>query len=624
MRYHTLMEGFPKERKYKGVIAVNNSKTLPKRSEIPAEYKWRLEDIYKSDADWENDVRKVKELAEQIAAKKGTLSQGGQQLLDVLKLQDELLMTLDQVYVYARMRRDEDNTNSTYQALTDRATALSTQVYGAISYIQPEILAIPTEQLEAWINQVPGLDHYRILLDEITRFKPHTLSAEEEAILANVSEIASAPSKIYGMLNNADIKFPMITDENGEEVELTKGRYVQFMECKDRRVRKEAFEALYATYDKHRNTIAASLTSAVKADVFYARTRKYPSALYAALFADNVDISVYDNLIATIREHLPLMHRYIALRKKMLGVDELHMYDLYVPIVPEVEMKIPYQQAVETTKEALRPLGEDYGRVLAEGFAGGWIDVYENQGKTSGAYSWGAYTTHPYVLMNYQDNVNNMFTLAHEMGHALHSYYSNQTQPYTYADYKIFVAEVASTLNEALLMHHLLQTTTDKKQRMYLINYYLEQFRTTVFRQTMFAEFEKTVHAKAEQDEPLTADSLSEIYRELNVAYHGPEMVVDSQIDLEWARVPHFYRNFYVYKYATGFSAATSLAKQILEEGQPAVERYLQFLKSGSSDYPLNLLKKAGVDMTSPQPIREALSVFAEMLTEMEQLAGAN
>ncbi|UFJ60515.1 oligoendopeptidase F [Anoxybacillus sediminis] len=603
---------------------MNNSKTLPKRSEIPAEYKWRLEDIYKSDADWENDVRKVKEMAEQIAAKKGTLSQGGQQLLDVLKLQDELLMTLDQVYVYARMRRDEDNTNSTYQALTDRATALSTQVYGAISYIQPEILAIPTEQLEAWINQVPGLDHYRILLDEITRFKPHTLSAEEEAILANVSEIASAPSKIYGMLNNADIKFPMITDENGEEVELTKGRYVQFMECKDRRVRKEAFEALYATYDKHRNTIAASLTSAVKADVFYARTRKYPSALYAALFADNVDISVYDNLIATIREHLPLMHRYIALRKKMLGVDELHMYDLYVPIVPEVEMKIPYQQAVETIKEALRPLGEDYGRVLAEGFAGGWIDVYENQGKTSGAYSWGAYTTHPYVLMNYQDNVNNMFTLAHEMGHALHSYYSNQTQPYTYADYKIFVAEVASTLNEALLMHHLLQTTTDKKQRMYLINYYLEQFRTTVFRQTMFAEFEKTVHAKAEQDEPLTADSLSEIYRELNVAYHGPEMVVDSQIDLEWARVPHFYRNFYVYKYATGFSAATSLAKQILEEGQPAVERYLQFLKSGSSDYPLNLLKKAGVDMTSPQPIREALSVFAEMLTEMEQLAGAN
>lgn len=601
---------------------MNKSKTLPKRSEVPAEYKWRLEDMYASNSDWEKDLEKVKQLAEEISRKKGQLGQSGELLLETLRLQDELLKTLDQVYVYARMRRDEDNANSTYQALTDRATSLSTQVYGAISYIQPEILQIPTDQLEKWMGEVQGLDHYRILLDEITRFKPHTLSAEEEAILANVSEVASAPSKIFGMLNNADLKFPMIRDENGEEVELTKGRYVQFMESKDRRVRREAFEALYATYGKHRNTIAASLTSSVKTDVFYSRTRRYPSALYAALFADNVDLSVYDNLIATIHEHLPLMHRYIALRKKMLAVDELHMYDLYVPIVPEVEMNIPYDQAVATIKEALKPLGEDYGKVLEEGFSNGWIDVYENEGKTSGAYSWGAYTSHPYVLMNYQDNVNNMFTLAHEMGHALHSYYSHKEQPYTYADYKIFVAEVASTLNEALLMNHLLKTTTDKKQRMYLINYYLEQFRGTVFRQTMFAEFEKIIHTKTEQEEPLTADSLSEIYRELNVAYHGPDMVVDQEVDMEWARIPHFYRNFYVYKYATGFSAATSLAKQILEEGQPAVDRYLQFLKSGSSDYPLELLKKAGVDMTSPEPIREALAVFEEMLAEMEKLTG--
>ncbi|MEJ8544808.1 oligoendopeptidase F [Brevibacillus borstelensis] len=601
---------------------MNKTKTLPKRSDVPAEYKWRLEDMYASDSDWEKDVQTVKQLSEEIAAKKGKLVQSEELLLETLRLQDELLKTLDQVYVYARMRRDEDNANSTYQALTDRATTLSTQVYGSISYIQPEILGIPQEELEKWLKEVAGLAHYRILLEEITRFKPHTLSAEEEAILANVSELASAPSKIFGMLNNADIKFPMITDENGEEVELTKGRYVHFMESKDRRVRREAFEALYATYGKHRNTIAASLTSAVKADVFYARTRKYPSAIYSALFADNVDLSVYDNLIATIREHLPLMHRYIALRKKMLAVDELHMYDLYVPIVPEVDMKIPYDQAVETIKTALKPLGDEYGSVLAEGFSNGWIDVYENEGKTSGAYSWGAYTSHPYVLMNYQDNVNNMFTLAHEMGHALHSYYSHKEQPYTYADYKIFVAEVASTLNEALLMDHLLETTTDKQQRMYLLNYYLEQFRGTVFRQTMFAEFEKLVHAKTEQEEPLTADSLSDMYRELNVAYHGPEMVVDKEIDLEWARIPHFYRNFYVYKYATGFSAATSLAKQILEEGQPAVERYLQFLKSGSSDYPLELLKKAGVDMASPEPIREALAVFADRLAEMEKLIG--
>ncbi|WP_289136051.1 oligoendopeptidase F [uncultured Brevibacillus sp.] len=601
---------------------MNKSKTLPKRSDVPAEYKWRLEDIYPSDADWEKDVQKSKQLADQIAALKGHLGQSGNQLLQALTLQDELLKTLDQVYVYARMRRDEDNANSKYQGLTDRATGLSTQVYGAISYIQPEILAISNEELKKWIKEEEGLAHYRILLEEIMRFKPHTLSSEEEALLANMSELASSPSKIYGMLNNADMKFPMIKDENGEEVELTKGRYTQFMESKDRRVRKEAFEALYETYGKFRNTIAASLTSAIKGDVFYARTRKYPSALYAALFADNVDLSVYDNLIATVREHLPLMHRYIALRKKLLGVDELHMYDLYVPIVPEVEMNIPYDQAVSTIKEALHPLGEEYGRILEEGFSNGWIDVHENEGKTSGAYSWGAYTTHPYVLMNYQDNVNNMFTLAHEMGHALHSYHSNHAQPYTYADYKIFVAEVASTLNEALLMNHLLETTTDKKQRMYLINYYLEQFRGTVFRQTMFAEFEKIVHAKEEQEEPLTADSLSEIYRELNVAYHGPDMVVDKEVDLEWARIPHFYRNFYVYKYATGFSAATSLSKQILEEGQPAVDRYLQFLKGGSSDYPLNLLKTAGVDMTSAAPIAEALSVFKGLLEEMEQLVG--
>ncbi|UED72651.1 oligoendopeptidase F [Brevibacillus sp. DP1.3A] len=603
-----------------GVITVNKSKTLPKRSDVPAEYKWRLEDMYPTDNDWEADVQKVKQLTEKIAAMKGSLATSGKQLLAVLTLQDELLKTLDQVYVYARMRRDEDNANSKYQGLTDRATSLSTQVYGSISYIQPEILAIPTEDLQTWIKEVEGLEHYRILLDEITRFKPHTLSSEEEALLANMSELSSSPSKIFGMLNNADMKFPMITDENGEEVELTKGRYTQFMESKDRRVRKEAFEALYSTYGKFRNTIAASLTSAIKGDVFYARTRKYPSALYAALFADNVELPVYDNLIATIHEHLPLMHRYIALRKKLLGVDELHMYDLYVPIVPETDMKIPYDQAVSTIKEALHPLGEEYGRILEEGFSNGWIDVHENEGKTSGAYSWGAYTSHPFVLMNYQDNVNNMFTLAHEMGHALHSYYSNHAQPYTYADYKIFVAEVASTLNEALLMNHLLETTTDKKQRMYLINHYLEQFRGTVFRQTMFAEFEKIVHAKEEQGEPLTAESLSTIYRELNVSYHGPDMVVDSEVDLEWARIPHFYRGFYVYKYATGFSAATSLSKQILEEGQPAVDRYLQFLKGGSSDYPLNLLKGAGVDMTSPTPIAEALSVFKELLEELEQL----
>lgn len=601
---------------------MNKSKSLPSRNEIPDEFKWKLEDIYESDAAWENDVAKVKELMARISAKQGTLGQSGKNLLDALQLEDELSKTLDQVYVYARMRRDENNADSTYQALTDRAASLSTQAYSAISYIQPEILAIPTEQLQKLQASEPGLAHYGFLLAEITRQKPHTLSAAEEAIMAQVSELSGAPSTIFGMLNNADLKFPMVKNEQGEEVELTKGRYTQFMESKDRRVRKDAFEALYSTYGKHRNTIAATLTAAVKRDVFYARVRKYESALQASLFADNIDVSVYDNLIATVHEYLPLMHRYVTLRKKMLGVPDLHMYDLYVPIVPEVQMDIPYEQAVETIKQALQPLGEDYGNVLNEGFTSGWIDVYENQGKTSGAYSWGAYTTHPYVLMNYQDNVNNMFTLAHEMGHALHSYYSNKNQPYTYAGYRIFVAEVASTLNEALLMNFMLDKTEDKQQRMYLINYYMEQFRGTLFRQTMFAEFEKMIHAKVEAEEALTADNLSAMYRELNVQYHGSDMIVDSEIDLEWARIPHFYNNFYVYKYATGFSAATSLSKQILEEGEAAVDRYLAFLRSGGSDYPLNLLKRAGVDMTSPEPIREALEVFKGLLEQMEELAG--
>ncbi|RNB80097.1 oligoendopeptidase F [Brevibacillus fluminis] len=600
---------------------MNKSKTLPKRHEIPAEQKWKLEDIYASNDLWEQDAVKVKEMAAKISSYQGTLGENGARLLEALTLQDELTRTMDQLYVYARMRRDEDNANATYQALTDRATTLSVQVYSSLSYIEPEILAIPDDRLRAFLQEETGLAHYRQHIDEIVRFKPHTLSAAEEALLAEMGELSGAPSKIFGMLNNADLRFPMIKDEQGEEVELTKGRYTQFMESKDREVRKEAFDALYATYGKHRNTIAATLTSAVKRDVIYAKVRKYESALKASLFSDNIDQSVYDNLIATVHENLPLMHRYVELRKRMLGLEELHMYDLYVPIVPEVKMDIPYDQAVETIQVALKPLGEDYGKVLREGFTSGWIDVHENEGKTSGAYSWGSYTTHPYVLMNYQDNVNNMFTLAHEMGHALHSYYSNSNQPYTYAGYRIFVAEVASTLNEALLMQHLLATTTDKAERMYLLNYYMEQFRGTLFRQTMFAEFEKMIHAKTEAEEALTADSLSAMYRELNEQYHGQQMVVDSQIDLEWARIPHFYNNFYVYKYATGFSAAISLAKQILSEGAPAVDRYLTFLKSGGSDYPLELLKKAGVDMTSPEPIKEALTVFKELLDEMEALS---
>jgi oligoendopeptidase F len=417
------------------------------------------------------------------------------------------------------------------------------------------------------------------------------------------------------------MKFPKVKNEKGEEVELTHGSYIQFLESRNRDVRREAFKAMYDTYAKQKNTLAATLSANVTKNLFYARARKYPSALEMALSGDNIPVSVYNNLIETIHEHLPLLHRYMALRKKLLGVDELHMYDLFAPLVDDYDMPITYEEAKEIVYDGLSPLGDDYRNVLKEGFDGGWIDVYENEGKRSGAYSWGAYGTHPYVLLNHKDNLNSMFTLAHEMGHAIHSWYSDKNQSYRDAQYTIFLAEVASTLNEALLMDAMLRKIDDPKGKMYLLTYYADQFRTTVFRQTMFAEFEKIIHEKAEAGEALTPQLLSEIYYGLNVKYHGEAMTVDKDIEMEWARIPHFYSSFYVYKYATGFSAAASFAKQILEEGQPAVERYLGFLKSGGSDYSINILKQAGVDMSQPEPIRQAMDVFRDLLDQMEQLS---
>ncbi|GAX91234.1 oligoendopeptidase F [Effusibacillus lacus] len=596
-------------------------KRLPKRNEIPDEMKWKLEDLYASTEEWERDFEEIRNLVVKIRGFEGKVGESAHNLLDCLKTQDQLSEKMGRLYAFARMRRDEDNTNAVYQALTDRAATLSVQASSATAFIIPEILDIPAETLEQYMQQESGLALYRFALQEILRTKEHILSPAEEQLLAETGELAHAPGTIFGMLNNADIKFPFIVDENGQEVELTKGSYIQFLESKDRRVRKDAFEALYATYSKQKNTLAAILHASIKKDAFYARVRKYESARHAALDSDNIPIEVYDNLIQAVHEYLPEMYRYVRLRKKLLGVEDLHMYDLFAPIVKDVEFKIPYEKAKDMVAKGLAPLGEEYGRILQEGFTAGWIDVFENEGKTSGAYSWGPYGAHPFVLMNWQDNMNNMFTLAHEMGHAIHSYYTNTTQPYTYSDYTIFVAEVASTCNEALVLHHLLETTTDPRERMYLINHQLEAFRGTVFRQTMFAEFEKITHEKVEAGEPLTPELLCEVYRELNLKYYGPDMVVDEQIDMEWARVPHFYNAFYVYKYATGFSAATALSQQILKEGKPAVERYINFLKSGSSDSSINLLKNAGVDMTSPKPVRDALEVFKKLLDEMEQLA---
>lgn len=596
-----------------------NLETQVQRCDIADKYKWNLEAVYQNEKEWEADFAQVKELLVELANYEGTLANSCIQLLKVLKLQEDIEILFGKVYVYARMRRDEDNRVSRYQSLADRAQGLAVEANSAMAFLVPEILAIPDEQLSSFMLE-PELQLYQHLIEEIIRTKPHVLLTEQEELLAGTGEIAQAASNIYTMLNNADIKFSTIVDDTGKEVELTKGRYIVFMESGNREVRKEAFTKFYSSYQGLINTFAMTLNQDVKKNVFYSRVRNYPSAIEASLFEDNVPLKVYNQLIDTVNEQLPLLHRYIALRKKVLQLDEIHMYDLYTPLIDTIEIKVSYKEAVKKLQIALEPLGEEYINDMMQGINSRWVDVYENEGKTSGAYSWGTYATHPYILLNYQDKVNDLFTLTHELGHSMHSHYSNKTQPQVYADYQIFVAEVASTLNEALLMAYLLENTTDKKERLYYLNHYLEQFRATLYRQTMFAEFEKIIHERAEDGEALTAEGLSAVYRELNLKYYGPDIVVDSQIDIEWARVPHFYMNFYVYKYAIGFSAAISLAKQILTEGQPAVERYLGFLKSGGSDYPIELLKAAGVDMNGPEPIQDALVIFADVLTEMEDL----
>ncbi|MGG0538077.1 oligoendopeptidase F [Priestia aryabhattai] len=595
-------------------------KKLPSRSEIKVEDTWKLEDIFASDDAWEKEFEEVKALIPKMEKFKGKLGESAQTLYDALQEQDELTMRVSKLYTYAHMRYDQDTTNSFYQGLNDRIKTLYTQIASALSYVTPEILSIEESKIKQYMAEHKELTLYAHALDEITRERPHILSESEEALLAQASEVLGSSSNTFGMLNNADLEFPSIKDENGEEVEITHGRYIRFLESSDRRVREEAFKAVYETYGKFKNTFASTLSGTVKKDNFSARVRHYNSARHSALSTNNIPEEVYDNLVKTVNDNLHLLHRYIELRKKVLGIEELHMYDLYTPLVKDVKMEVTYEEAKDYILKGLKPLGGDYLNVLKEGFENRWVDVHENKGKRSGAYSSGTYGTNPYILMNWQDNVNNLFTLAHEFGHSVHSYYTRKTQPYPYGDYSIFVAEVASTCNEALLNDYLLKTIDDEKQRLYLLNHYLEGFRGTVFRQTMFAEFEHDVHVRAQNGEPLTPELLTKLYYDLNKKYFGDNLVIDEEIGLEWARIPHFYYNYYVYQYATGFSAAAALSKQILEEGDAAVERYVGFLKSGSSDYPIEVLKKAGVDMTTSQPIEEALAVFEEKLTEMERL----
>ncbi len=596
-----------------------SEKRIPKRSEVDPQYTWALEDIYSSDQAWNEDFKKFQALPEKILEYKGRLGESGETLLEFMKLSDDISVLCDSLANYAQRKSDEDTANSKYQAMVGQLMNAYVQVNSAGSFETPELISIDEDRLNGFYEAVPDLKLYKKNLDRIRRKKAHILSDDEEKILALAGEMSQSPENIYSMFSDADLKFPDAVDKNGKAHQVTHGSYIPLVQSSDRVLRKSAFESMYHTYDSYKNTCAATLAAQIKAVQFYAKARKYPSSLAAALDGTEVPEEVYHNLISAVHDNMHYMYDYVKLRKKLLGVDELHMYDLYTPIVAGADAKITFEQAKETVLKALAPMGEDYLSILKKGFNERWIDVYENEGKTSGAYSAGA-RVHPYVLLNHKDTLNCMFTLAHEMGHAIHSYLSNKNQPIAYSDYVIFVAEVASTCNEALLMQYLLKNTEDKKEKAYLINYFLEQFRTTLYRQTMFAEFELKINELTAQGETLTAESLNKLYRELNVLYFGSDVVIDHEIDLEWARIPHFYYNYYVYQYATGYAAAIALSQRILTEDEPAVKDYLGFLSGGCSADPITLLKGAGVDMTSSKPVADALKLFGELIGEMEDL----
>lgn len=594
---------------------------IKKREEADPKDCWKMEDMFPSDEAWEASFLKLKEEAEDFRSRKGTFAAGPREFYQALQKQDEIQLMIERVVVYASQRYHQDMGNRRYQEMAGRAQTAAAQAADALSFVSPEILEMGEEKIETFMKQLPELEHYRRMLEEELRVREHVLSPELETVMAKTQEMADSPQQIFMAFNNADAKFGTVADADGKEVPLTAGSYGVLMESKDRSVRKEAFRKLYRVYEDHKNMLSATFSANLKQAQFYAGMRHYGSALEAALDGGNIPVSVYDNLIAAVHEKLPAMYQYMELRKKLLHLEDLHLYDVYVPLVERPEKEIPFEEAKKIVKEGLSVLGEDYVRLLEEGFDNGWIDVYENQGKRSGAYSWGAYGTHPYVLLNYNGNLNAVFTLAHEMGHAIHSYYSDAAQPFTYAGYRIFVAEVASTCNEALLIHYLLEHAKDDGEKAYLINYFLDQFKSTLYRQTMFAEFEKLAHEEMAAKGSLSAEGLCEMYYELNRKYFGPGVEVDQEIAMEWARIPHFYTPFYVYQYATGFSAAIAISRKILN-GEPGIlEKYKRFLSGGSSMDPIDLLKICGVDMTAQEPVRDALEVFEAYLTELERVS---
>lgn len=598
-----------------------NTKELKTRDQIDSKYKWNIEAMIPDESVISGELETIKKEAEAYGEDfAGRLTESADTLLAAFQKRDDIWRRLEKIYVYARMRRDENNAETKYQAMADQCNSVIAAVSASMAFFTPELLSASEETILAYINAAPGLEIYRFAICDTMRQKAHILTQAEENILAQMSEITGATNDIFTMLNNADIKFGTIIDEDGDETEVTHGNFIKFMESHNRDVRKNAYNAVYDAYKELINTIASAYNYNTKTDVVSARIRKYESARAAALSGDNIPAEVYDNLVAEVHKNLPAMHRYVELRKKLLGVDKLYMYDMYVPLIKLPETSVSFEEGLDIMRDALQPLGEEYLTKMNKGIEEGWIDVYENKGKTSGAYSFGCYDSYPYILLNYTDTLKDVFTIIHEMGHSMHSRYTRDEQPYIYGSHSIFTAEVASTVNESLLMQHLLRTEDEKEMRKYLLNMHLEEFRTTLFRQTMFAEFEDITHKTIESGETLTAEWMCQQYEDLNAQYYGSAVEKDDVIRYEWARIPHFYNAFYVYKYATGYSAATAISKKILTEGKPAAQDYIRFLKTGESDHPIELLKIAGVDMSSPLPVQQAMETFNQLLDEFESL----
>ena len=596
------------------------SKELQTRDEIDDKYKWNLNDIYADNQSFESELERVLKEVKNISKLKDDFTDSPDNLLAALNKIIKIEEQTSKLYAYAHMKYDQNTQNEKYQNYKNKAMMCYNKLSNSTSFMVPAIIQLGEAKLNEFKEVEPELEFYNHFFDDILRQKDHYLSAAEEKILALAGEVTQSSENIFSMLNNADLEFPLIKDENDEEIRLTHGRYIDLLKNEDRRVRQDAFEGMHGEYQNLENTFAAVLDSSIKGDVFYARARKYDSALESALDSDNISTDVYNNLINTVSNNLEPLHQYMELKKELLNLDELHIYDTYKPLIEEVDLKFKYEETKEIIKKAVKPLGNDYIDVVENGFNSGWIDVFENKGKRAGAYSSGCYGVHPYILMNYTQDISNLFTLVHEMGHAMHSYYSNKNQPYLYSNYKIFVAEVASTLNENLLLDYMLENAKSREEKLYLLNYFLEGFRGTVYRQTMFAEFEKMIHESVEAGESLTSQAMQKMYRKLNQKYFGDALVIDKKLDYEWARIPHFYYNFYVYKYATGYSAAAALADKIQNDGPEAAAKYLKFLKAGGSEYPLNILKKAGVDMEKAQPIENAAAKFKNYLKQLQDL----